>query len=124
MKQVRVALAILLSGCVFATISCGNSTPRTLQSVTVSPSAADAQNFPNGQVQFVATGIFNKPPTHVTPFNQISAWLVRNPPANTIATINQNGLAMCVPGAAGTVTISIAVQGNGPLMDVATLTCP
>lgn len=117
------ALLVLLWTSIFALSGCGSSTPRTLQSVSVMPSVADAQDFPNGQVQFVATGIFNKPPTRVTPF-QVSAWMVNNPSTGSIATIDQTGLATCVPGQSGTVTISIALPGDGPLMKAATLTCP
>lgn len=123
MKLFHLALEVLLFASVLATIGCGSSTPRKLLSVTVSPSAADAQNFPNGQVQFVATGMFNKPPTQVTPF-QVNSWVIVNPPSSPIATIDQNGLAMCVPGQSGTVTVSIALPGDGPLMKAATLTCP
>ena len=109
----------LCFACLFLTIGCG-STPRTLQSVTVSPTLADAQDFPNGQVQFVATGHFNKAPTSVTPF-QLSSWLVSQA---GIATIDQNGLASCIPGQSGIATIDIAQFGDGPLMSVAKLTCP
>jgi hypothetical protein len=36
------------------------NTPRELQFITITPKTADAQNFPNGEVQFMATGNFNK----------------------------------------------------------------
>jgi hypothetical protein len=105
---------------VVLTAGCGNSAPRVLQSVTASPATADAKNFPNGQVHFVPTGTYNKPPTTVTPL-PVTAWSA-NP--NTIATVDQNGIAACSPGQIGTVKISVAVAGDGPLMDVAQLTCP
>jgi hypothetical protein len=104
---------------VFA-IGCGNSTPRTLQSVTANPASADAKDFPSGRVQFIASGTFNKPPTTVTPL-PVTAWLVQG---NTVATIDKNGTAECLPLQVGTVKIQVAVAGDGPLMDVAQLTCP
>ena len=33
-----------------------------LQSIAITPLTADAQNYPNGQVPFVATGIYVNPP--------------------------------------------------------------
>jgi hypothetical protein len=109
----------LLVGVILQTLGCGMGTPRALQSVTVNPVMADAKDFPNEQVQFTATGVFNKAPVRVTPFPV--AWSVG---VSSIATIDQNGLAQCVPGKAGSVTIQIAAQGDGPLMNVSTLTCP
>ncbi len=99
---------------------CGTSSPRGLLSVSASPASADAKDFPNGQVRFIPTGTYNKAPTTVTP-QPVSAWLV-NP--NGIATINQNGLATCVTGQAGTVTIEVGLAGDGPLRNVAQLICP
>lgn len=99
---------------------CGSSTPRGILSVSASPAIADAQNFPNGQVQFTPTGTYNKPPTTVTP-QPVSAWLAS---PNGIATIDQNGLAACVTGQAGTVTIKVGLAGDGPLRNVAQLICP
>jgi hypothetical protein len=102
------------------TLSCGSSTPRTLVSVKATPATADAINFPNGQVQFVATGTYNRPPSPVTP-QPVTAWQLT---PNTLATITQNGLAQCISGQTGTASIQVAVAGDGPLMTVAQLTCP
>jgi hypothetical protein len=86
------------------TTGCNSMAPRTLESVTVSPSVADARNFPNGDVHFVASATFNQPPTPVTPY-QVSSWLVTPP---SLATIDQNGVArVCVAGQSGTATIEI-----------------
>jgi len=46
-----------LSLLLLATLSCGSD--RQLQSISIQPPTADAKNFPNGQVQFTATGIFS-----------------------------------------------------------------
>jgi hypothetical protein len=122
-----LALSLLV-----ASTGCGKSSPRMLQSVTASPTIADAQNFPNGQVQFTPTGVFNKAPTRVTPLPAcsttksadtcITAWSTS--PPDTIATVDQTGVAHCLPGQSGTVTIAVAVVGDGPVVDVAKLTCP
>lgn len=126
-------LYVFLFGTLIQTVGCGMSmsTPRTLQSVTVNPATADAKDFPHEQVQFTPTGIFNKPPTRVTPLPMcsasdatgacITAWSVFPP---TIATIDQNGLAQCVSGESQTAKVEIALSGDGPLMTVASLTCP
>lgn len=106
-------LAVLIS-------SCGANTPRVLQSVTASPATADAKNFPNGVVHFIPTGIYNTSPTMVTPL-PVTAWSTDQ---ISIATIDQNGNAACVPGRVGTVKIRVAVAGDGPLMNAAELTCP
>lgn len=127
MKLTVPILALLLA--VVAT-GCGSS-PRTLQSVVASPASADAQTFPNGKVQFTPTGIFNKAPTHVTPLpvcsapnsgaTCITAWSTSDV---RIATIDQSGVASCLPGQSGAVTIEVAIVGDLPLTNVAKLTCP
>jgi hypothetical protein len=57
---------------VLATVTCGNK--RQLQTVTLSPIAADAHNFPNGQVNFAATGNFSKPPSPVQLTSKDAGW--------------------------------------------------
>ena len=109
-------LALLL---IVLSAGCG-SAPRTLQSVAASPASADAKDFPDGRVQFIPTGIYNKPPIKVTPL-EVTAWAASG---NIIATVDQNGVAECVPGQVGTVKIQVALPGDGPLMNVAQLTCP
>ena len=99
-----------------ATLGCGgmsNSSPRILQSINVTPATADAQNFPNGQVQFGATGNFSAPPTPVTPLT-VSIWTSSAP---AVATVDPNsGVAQCVPGAAGNATIAAKAPSGGPDM--------
>ena len=127
----QLAIAVIVLCLAVATTACGNSSSRTLQSVIANPATADAQTFPNGKVQFTPTGIFNKAPIRVTPLPACSApnsagacltaWAVS---PNTVATIDQKGLAQCVAGQSGIATIQVAVAGDGPLMSVAKLTCP
>ena len=103
-----------------ATVGCGSmgsSSNRVLQSMTVSPAIADAQNFPQGQVQFSAMGTFSKAPSpalvpvpFVSPYT--GSWLSAN---SNVATISQNGVAQCVAGASGTVTIQAVVSSNSAM---------
>jgi len=61
-KYLAPSLLILLALLVLLlTLSCGSSSRRQLQSITISQTAVGAQ------IQFVATGTFSAPPTTVTP---------------------------------------------------------
>ncbi|HET9407177.1 MAG TPA: hypothetical protein VFO39_08050 [Candidatus Sulfotelmatobacter sp.] len=121
------------------TLACGSS--RTLKSVTVSPATA-TQNSANG-VQFSATGVFSKPPSPQVLTNKDIAWCIAAPGAgvtecagnvlNTGATVDQNGLAQCVAGFSGNVTIlagklASTMPTDGPrqmsVFGSAQLTCP
>ena len=126
--------------------ACGSGGPRQLQSVTLSPSSADAKNFPNGQVQFTATGRFSTPPSPVHLTNRDVLWCVGGPANATnptaglcsgniapLATINQNGLAQCSAVFQGTVNILAGTAlppmnpDVGPQLKIfgaAQLTCP
>lgn len=70
---------------------------KQLVAITVTPASADAQNFPNGQVQFTAVGTFSdgsKAPIQ-------ALWTLNAPFTETpIADIslNSTGLAHCVAG--------------------------
>lgn len=101
------ALSIVAGGC--------GSTPmgnRVLLSMSISPAAGDASMSPARQVQFTATGSFSRPPSpdtvpFVAPYS--GTWTVSN---QKVATITQTGLATCVPGASGTVTVSAIASSN------------
>ena len=136
-------LALLAALCMSA---CGSSGPRQLQSVTLSPATADAKNFPNGEVQFTATGTFSKPPSPVQLTSKDVLWCVgglvdvANPTAGIcsgniapFATINQNGGAQCNASSRGTVNIlaGTAMPPANPdagqplkIFGQAQLTCP
>jgi hypothetical protein len=139
MTKFRTLLSLLfLVGLALETLGCGSSyvnSNRVLQSMVITPANADAKNFPNGQVQFTATGTFSKPPsparvTFQPPYT--GTWALMGAGAANIATISQAGLAQCIPGATGAVTVSAVASANsatGPAMSVAvtgstTLTCP
>jgi hypothetical protein len=108
---------------------------RQLQSITVSPTSADAKNS-GGMVQFTATGNFNMDPmTAMTPVR----WSIGNPfsaqPVPAGVSVDMNGLAQC-SGFNGMITIEATapMDPNMPLskmtmmtMNVsgmAQLTCP
>ena len=143
-RQVPVGLYLFATlFLAFETTACGGasdpSANRVLQSIAITPSTADARMFPNGQVQFTATGSFTKAPSPApVPFAEpyTGGWSISDPSDGinqSIATISPAGLAQCIPGASGTVMVtarasngachgaqctSVAVTGN------ATLTCP
>ena len=132
-------LAVLTIVLAIATVGCGSSamtSNRVLQSMVLAPANADAMNFPNGQVQFLATGTFSKTPspaqvTFQPPYT--GSWSLMGTSASSIATISPTGLAQCILGAAGTVTVNAIVSANAAMGTGATsvavqgsttLTCP
>src|ERR1700731_1227280 len=85
---------------------------RSLQSVTVSPTVA------NSKAQFTATGVYNKPPTTVD-ITSTTTWFVGT--SNGLCTGNiaiegnvNAGLAECLSGFTGTVTILAGQAGPSP----------
>jgi hypothetical protein len=132
-----VAAAALTVSLAFQMLACGSSNSnRVLQSMTITPTTADARDFSNGQVQFTATGNFSKPPspaqvTFVAPYS--GQWSFADANSANIATISSNGLAQCISGASGTATVLATASANsGVGMEntsvartaSATLTCP
>jgi hypothetical protein len=91
------------------TLACGSSSSHIPQTVTVSPATADAQDFPDGQVQFTATAYYNTMPTPVN--NASATWTAcvttNSQPTNGV-TINTSGLAQC-SGGSGTYMIDAFV---------------
>jgi hypothetical protein len=99
-----------------AIAGCGSN--RQLQSVSLSPASADAQNFPNGHVPFIATGTFSKPPSPMNLTSKDVFWCVGSSNggcignANPGANLDQNGVAQCNPGFVGTATILAGTQSS------------
>ena len=110
-------------------LACGDN--RSLQSVTISPTVASSKT------QFTATGIYNKPPTTVD-ITSTTTWCVGTSnglcAGNIAIEANVNaGLAQCLSGFTGTVTILAGQAGPSPGPDlgfqlkpfaVAQLNCP
>jgi hypothetical protein len=130
------ACSVLL---VTSLLSFGCGSGRQLKSVTLSPGTADAHSFANGQVPFSATGKFSKPPSPQPLTGKDVTWCVGSSSGvcagniNPGATVDQNGLAQCVPGFSGTATIlagkaTLAMNPDrGAPMSIfgaAQLTCP
>ena len=146
-------LCLAMAGCGGTTMMNGavSASTRQLQSIAVTPASADAQTFPNGQVQFMATGMFNMSPTSVT--SMAVTWSVGNPPfmsptpmpmsmsagvsrmSSGTPSISGTGMAQC-NGFVGIVTIEATapMDPNVPLSQMnsmmsivtgrANLTCP
>ena len=119
--------ALLLTGMSLLTSGCGSDNPRLLQSISVSPASADAHSFPDGQVQFMVIGIYSQPPSPSP--TTASQWFLSEP---NLATISQSGVAQCIPGASGVVTVKAIVpapcRGTGCTSAIfsgtAQLSCP
>ena len=134
----RLVLFLSLSALILVTASCGgmmsNSQTRVMQSVTVSPSSADAQMFPSGQVQFTATGNFNMPPmTQTVPVQWSLASMVMGQEAPMGVSINPtSGMAQC-SGFMGSVQVKASTMNSdmnmmggmaAQVIGTAQLTCP
>jgi hypothetical protein len=111
----RYIVCIIFLGLVaWIALACGSS--RKLQSITVSPASADARDYPNGEVPFVATGHYNSSPMTVTPLQaNWGAALFRNEngtmvPTNRAVSVDTNGVAQCSANASGTYSIAASVQ--------------
>jgi len=105
---------VSLVSAAWITLACGGGDPRQsdsrpLQSITLSPASADAQDYPDGKVPFVATGHYSSPPTTVTPLPanwaaesvQIVNGIETVGPANGAVSVDANGVAQCAAGSSG-----------------------
>ena len=130
----RKFLWALLFVTISLAVGCGSN---RLTSVSVSPAVADARNFSNGQVQFTASGTYSGSSNPVT-VNNLS-WCVGSSSGRcngniaSAASVSGNGVAQCVSGATGTVTVIAGTGGAVTMPDTghqftvfgtAQLTCP
>jgi hypothetical protein len=117
MKKRSCALAAVVLALTITLFACGNS--RSLQSVSVSPTAAKAS------AQFTATGIYNKSPSNVD-ITTTTTWCIGASSGGSSsgacvgnitagATVN-SGSAQCTPGFTGSVTI-LAGQVSSAMAD-------
>jgi hypothetical protein len=144
--------ACLLLLAAWLALACGSSPsgPHLIQSLTLSPTSVDAQNFPSGKVAFVPTGHYNTAPLTVTPIQ--ASWgaeseilwngTINYGDANGAVTVDANGTAQCANGASGTYAVvawaiqdpnlkgtcgsgnSIGEPGCNVVQGIAQLTCP
>ncbi|MBZ5720115.1 MAG: hypothetical protein LAO03_07015 [Acidobacteriia bacterium] len=96
---------------------CGSGS-RQLQSISVSPATADAQDFANGQVQFVASGRYNQAPITMSPLPVL--WVIHLPGGASGATITQGGVAQCGQGVSSTFSV-LAYAPADPNIPIAQL---
>lgn len=116
---------VLLAYGAWMLLACGASGSPSLQSITVSPASADAQDYPGGQVPFVATGHYNSSPTTVTPLQanwaalseQLANGLLTIGPVTSGVAIDNTGSARCAAGASGTYAV-IAWDLQDPMLKV------
>jgi hypothetical protein len=105
----------VLGGAACLTLACGTtrSGQHLIQSLTLSPASADAQNYPGGKVAFVATGDYSTAPTTVTPLTanwgaeSVQIWngVVTYGSANGAVSVDANGVAQCASSASGTYAV-------------------
>lgn len=135
-----VALAVVAS----AALSCGNPADSPgaadpLESITVTPAVADAKDYPNGQVQFTATGYYSTNPTQAVPLTPTRWGSCYQNASTSEITVSSTGMAQCAGGAVGTYTVwaDAPPNPNGPnclamtacgggcfVVGTAQLTCP
>jgi len=121
MEKLRLTLSLfVLAVAATATLCCGmpSLSHHQLTSITLSPTMADAQNYPQGLVQFTATGYYMTAPLVVTPLSATWGACYQLAPTSAVS-ISSTGLAQCASGAAGTYFI----WANDPIGD-GTYSCP
>ena len=129
----KIALCVVVGVVVLAGLGCGSH----LSSVSLTPGAADAKNFPNGQVQFSATGTYSGS-SKVVPLTNLT-WCMGTTTGScngnivSVATVNSSGVAQCLPGTLGTATVLAGSGGQAAHPDAgfnmavfgsAQITCP
>ena len=136
MRQLQFALFLLgLFLVSLLALSCGTNPggPGQLQSITLSPAMADAQDYPGGQVPFVATGVYISPAHKVTPLPAQWGACQQNASTSEVSVTNA-GVAQCASGASGAYTVFAfeptncnvinACGGGCTVVGSAQLTCP
>jgi len=110
---------IILGVAACLTLACGSSnSSRQIQGISVSPTSADAQNYPGGQVPFVATGMYSTAPTKVTVqanWGAASEQLVNGVEvltATTDVSVDSKGVAQCGVSATGIYVIGAWVPAG------------
>jgi hypothetical protein len=93
-----------------------------------------AENFPDGEVQFTAGGVYNTAPKYVSPLKTYGWGACQAGVSTNDVVISQTGLAHCAAGASGVYSVYTSVAtacnavgpcGTGCLISgYAQLTCP
>jgi hypothetical protein len=132
-RRLALALVFVFLGVAFG---CGSSS-REVTSLTLTPSVADAQSYPGGQVKYSATANYNRAPSS-GPIQPV-LWALK-PPQNVqaTATISQSGVAQCNAGTTGNFMVlayavadpslpqtdQTLIAGNKAALGLAQLNCP
>jgi hypothetical protein len=126
-------LAAFLLACGSSSVSGGVNNTSIPESIAISPATANAQDYSDGQVPFVATGYFKTPPSPVSPLQATWGVCYQKAPTTDVS-VTQTGVAQCQAGASGAYTVfasrmtlclAITACGGGcQVSGFATLTCP
>lgn len=109
MRKYDLSVSFLAILTLAITLACGSS-PRILQSVSLSPATAGAQGNP---VQFTATGYFNEQPSPLKLLPDEWGACYQNQRTVDVS-VSADGLAQCAAGAVGTYTVwAWAERGGG-----------
>ena len=108
MRKYGLSVFFLAVLAIAITLACGGSSPRALQSLSLSPPTANAQG---STVQFTATGYFNDQPS---PAKLLAAnWgACYQNQRTTAVSVSSDGLAQCAAGAVGTYTVWAVAQSG------------
>jgi len=120
----------VLAACNSAPTAVNGQSP---ESVILCPPSADANDYPDGLVQFVAIGNFSSPPSPALP--EYAMWgACQDKQFTSGVTVSSKGVAQCASGASGTYTVwatagPVVCLVVGPCGDCgptgsAQLTCP
>jgi hypothetical protein len=109
MRKYGLSVFFLAIFAIAITLACGGSSPRTLQSVRLSPPTSDAQGSP---VQFTATGYFSEQPSPAKLLTANWGACYQNQPTTAVS-VSANGLAQCAAGAVGTYTVWAWAESGG-----------
>ena len=108
MRKYGLSVSFLAILVIAITLACGSS-PRVLQSVSLSPPTADARGNP---VQFTATGYFNEQPSP-TKLHEASWGGCYQDQRTTAVSVSAEGVAQCAAGAVGTYTVWAVAESGG-----------
>jgi hypothetical protein len=112
-RHALLTLIVSLQLVAYLTLGCGSPAAHQVQSISLSPASADAQNYPDGKVPFIASGSYNTAPMTITPLQAnwaaTSEQLVNGTltfgPVSSAVSIDHAGVAQCTPSASGTYAV-------------------
>lgn len=130
---------LVLASAAAITLACGSSSPHTLQSLSITPASANAQDYASGQVPFTAAGNYTTQPSPVAPMSATWGACTTDGSGTDAVTVSSSGVAQCASGSVGTYqvwaydmsstgatcnVINACGGGCGRVTGTAQLTCP